>query len=70
MSVMPQDDAWKGEDLIRRRFVDGHGRLRRRGTCPVPGCADPVGRGNTTGVCRRHAHAPGLCRCDKCGGAA
>lgn len=34
--------------------------------CAHPGCRKALSRKNRSGLCKRHTHAPGLCRCVQC----
>lgn len=36
------------------------------GTCGVPGCGRRLSASNTSGVCKGHNHAVGVCGCAKC----
>ena len=43
------------------------GASRKSGaTCAKPGCEARLTEGNTTGLCRSHTHAIGLCGCSGC----
>lgn len=43
------------------------GASRKTGAqCAKPGCDARLTEGNTTGLCRRHTHAVGLCGCSGC----
>ena len=35
-------------------------------TCKHPECTATIGKGNTTGLCQQHIHAPGICECKQC----
>lgn len=35
-------------------------------TCIFPGCEAGISHENVTGLCRRHHHAVGLCKCGQC----
>lgn len=61
----------------RRARLSGPGRrsyarsYARRTTgahsqCIVEGCGKPLGPNNSTGLCGRHTHTPGLCGCRQC----
>jgi len=39
---------------------------RARILCAAPGCGKALYENNRSGVCRDHAHAPGLCKCKDC----
>ena len=41
---------------------------RARILCAAPGCDKALYENNRSGVCRDHAHAPGLCQCKDCQG--
>lgn len=64
---------WRGEALIRTASKPPAAppdapRLAARSvlTCAVPGCETRLSEPARSGVCRRHNHAPGLCRCQRC----
>lgn len=43
------------------------GAARKTGIlCKKPGCNARLTEGNTTGLCRSHTHAIGLCQCSGC----
>lgn len=72
---------WRGEHLIRARKPDEVGSDRKargglitgsmvarqkREVCPVQGCGRRLYPNSTTGLCREHNHARGLCQCSAC----
>lgn len=78
MIALDPSGHWKHEHLIRGvRYTraDGDGRNARAGRpkthpapqlCAVPGCDRVLAHGGTSGVCRKHQHAAGYCRCGYC----
>lgn len=52
-----------GSLATRLRLVDN---VANEVVCAVPGCCNALDKKTTSGVCREHNHARGVCRCSTC----
>ena len=76
MTMLRQDDGWKGEHLIRAAKVPERPApeprewtRRRTVPCIYPGCTNFCAENSRTRLCRAHLHERPHCTCMHCSGA-
>lgn len=64
MLARPVDERRKVWKRALAKAVQTH--THYTGTCGMKGCSVAISGRSRTGLCREHAHAPGICECTRC----